>query len=430
MLRKDEVVPAILPMLTRFPRAMPLSWDSYNFCILVVWDRGSEMPVEEMGRRAEVRFGEVEQPEEAHRRPSESETRLRALLMASSDAVYCMSADWGEMRQMKGTMQDREFLVENDSANRNWLEDYIHPDDQLRIWSEIQEAIRAKRVFELEHRVRRIDGTLGWTHSRAVPLFDENGEIREWFGMASDVTLSKQSAAALLQNEKLAATGRLAASIAHEINNPLESVTNLIFLARASEDIETSRDYLEMADRELRRAAAITSQTLRFYRQSTDPTEVSSEELTEGILMIHQGRILNSRVRVEKHFSARPVLCFDGEIRQVLSNLVGNAIDAMHPLGGRLLVRSREGRNWKTSQRGLVITVADTGQGMSPQTLLKVFEAFYTTKGIGGTGLGLWVSKEIVDRHEGSIRVKSSQNEAHRGTVVQLFLPYAAAKRV
>ncbi len=138
---------------------------------------------------------------------------------------------------------------------------------------------------------------------------------------------------------------------------------------------------------------------------------------------------MNSRIRVGKRLTApQSIRCFDGEIRQVLSNFIGNAIDAMHPLGGRLLVRSRRAVS-ETGRRGLVITIADTGHGMSAQSRSKAFEAFYTTKDIGGTGLGLWVSKEILDRHHGCIWLKSSQDEAHRGTVIQLFLPYEAANR-
>ena len=371
-----------------------------------------------------------EELREANEALHESESRLRALVTASSDAIYRMSADWSEMQQMKGVAEGRDFLAETEIPNRNWLEEYIHPEDRLRVWAEIEQAIHAKNTFELEHRVRRLDGSLGWTHSRAVPLFNQEGEIREWFGMASDITASKQAVVALIQNEKLTAMGRLAASIAHEVNNPLESVTNLIYLARSSEDLETSREYLELADRELRRAAAITSQTLRFYRQSTDPTEVASADLLHDVLAIHHGRIVNSRIRVETRFQAqRLVFCFDGEIRQVFNNLVGNAIDAMHPTGGRLLVRTREGRDWKARRPGLLITVADTGHGMSAQTMERASEAFYTTKGIGGTGLGLWVSKQILDRHEGWIRLRSSQAGGHRGTVVKIFLPYNAVAR-
>ncbi len=369
--------------------------------------------------------GNTQELDDAHQALSESESRLKALVHASSDAIYRMSPDWSEMRQMKGSIEQREFLIETEDSNPNWLEQYIHPEDQLRVWTEIQEAVAAKRVFDLEHRVFRADGSLGWTHSRAIPILNDRGQIREWFGMASDITLAKQSHAALIQNEKLAAMGRLAASIAHEVNNPLESVTNLIFLARATDTLESSRDYLELADRELRRASAITNQTLRFYKQSTDPIQVASENVLSEVLAIYQGRIVNSRIQVEKRFlNRRPIVCFDGEIRQVLSNLVGNAIDAMHPSGGRLLVRSREGRHWTTGRPGVVLTLADTGHGMSAQSVAKVFEAFYTTKGLGGTGLGLWVSKEIIDRHHGCIRLRSSQNQPHRGTVFQLFLPF------
>ena len=367
---------------------------------------------------------------EVHKALYESEKRLRALVTASSDAIYRMSADWSEMRQMTGNTESSDFLVESEEPNQNWLQDYIHPDDQLRVWAEIQAAIQAKSIFELEHRVFQVDGSLGWTHSRAVPVLDDEGAICEWFGMASDITSSKQAAAALIQNEKLAAMGRLAASIAHEVNNPLESVTNLIYLARVSDTLEAAREYLDTADRELRRAAAITSQTLRFYKQSTDPVEVVSDDLMEGVLMIHHGRMVNSHVRLERRQRARKsILCFDGEIRQVLSNLIGNAVDAMHPTGGRLLVRTSEGRDWKTGKESLVITVADTGQGMTKQSLAKAFEAFYTTKGIGGTGLGLWVSKEIVSRHQGDLRIKSSTKEFHSGTVLRLTLPYEAARR-
>lgn len=360
----------------------------------------------------------------------ESERRLSALVTASSDAVYRMSADWSVMYQLKRNMQDRRFLAETEDANSNWLKDYIHPEDQPRVLAAIQEAIRTKGIFELEHRVKQDDGTLGWTHSRAVPLLDGAGQIKEWFGMASDVTAKKRATEALIQSEKLAAMGRLAASIAHEVNNPLESVTNLLYLARTSDDLRAIRDYLDHADRELGRAAAVTNQTLRFHKQSTRPTEITGKELLRSVLTIQHGRLLNSKVQVEERMRARtPVFCFEGEIRQVLNNLIGNAIDAMHPMGGRVLLRTRDGRNWQTGKPGLVLTVADTGPGMSPQTSQQAFEAFYTTKGLGGTGLGLWVTKEIVDRHDGQIRLRSSQQRGHTGTVFAVFLPYEAATR-
>jgi signal transduction histidine kinase len=169
----------------------------------------------------------------------------------------------------------------------------------------------------------------------------------------------------------------------------------------------------------------ITNQTLRFYRQATSAKGTNCEELFEDVLSIHQGRLVNSRIEVQKRMRAtQPLICFDGEIRQVLNNLVGNAIDAMHPGGGLLLVRSRESTHWPSGARGLTLTVADTGTGMSSEVMEKIFEPFFTTKGINGTGLGLWVSEDIVKRHRGELRVRSRQQESGSGTVFALFLPF------
>ena len=257
-----------------------------------------------------------------------------------------------------------------------------------------------------------------------TPIFADDGTVRAIAGATVEVTQQKRAEAALIRAEKLAVVGRLASSIAHEINNPLESVTNLIYLARLhAVDLEAQR-FLESADRELRRVSIITNQTLRFHKQATNPQAVSCTDLFLGVLGIFEGRFKNSKVRVEKRKRAnKSVVCLEGDIRQVLSNLLGNALDAMGG-GGRLLLRSREATDWKTGRRGLVLTVADTGSGMDPQTVARVFEAFFTTKGYNGTGLGLWISAEIMGRHQGRIRIRSSRREPHRGTVVTLFLPF------
>ena len=257
------------------------------------------------------------------------------------------------------------------------------------------------------------------------PVRNSNGDIVFLVPEGRDITELKRAEVALLQSEKLAAVGRLAASIAHEINNPLESVTNLLYLARTNKDAREIQGYLDIAERELRRVSVISNQTLRFYKQSTHPQAVTCADLMDSVLSIYQGRIVNSRISVEKRKRAsKSVVCFEGEIRQVLNNLVGNAIDAMHPDGGRLLLRSREATNWKAGKKGLMLTVADTGCGISRSAKEKIFEPFFTTKGIGGTGLGLWVSREIADRHHGALRVRSNQLGMNRGTVFTLFLPF------
>jgi PAS domain S-box-containing protein len=269
-----------------------------------------------------------------------------------------------------------------------------------------------------------------WTVSY-FPVVAANGTVQAISAASLEITHQKKAELALMQSEKLAVVGRLAASIAHEINNPLESITNLLYLAERSDDPAEMRTYVQTAELELRRVSVIANQTLRFHKQSSNPQEISGEQLLDSVVSIFQSRIVNSGVHVEKRERAgRAVRCFEGEIRQVLSNLVGNAIDAMQPLGGgRLLLRSRVGRNWTTGKTGLVITVADTGSGMSASVTSRIFEPFYTTKGISGTGLGLWVSSEIVQRHNGTLLFRSSQKEGHSGTAFTLFLPFDAVNR-
>ena len=215
--------------------------------------------------------------------------------------------------------------------------------------------------------------------------------------------------------------GRLASSIAHEINNPLEAVTNLVYLAQKSTQDERTLSYLTAVENELRRASAIANQTLRFHKQSTAATTVSCDDLISDALSLFQGRLLNSSITVKKEKRTdKPVECFEGEIRQAIANLIGNAIDAMHPRGGKLLLRSREATDFSTRRKGVTITVADTGSGIPKETVSRLFEPFFTTKGHGGNGLGLWISNGIVARHQGKLSLKS---KVGKGTVLRLFLP-------
>ena len=237
----------------------------------------------------------------------------------------------------------------------------------------------------------------------------------------------EQTALAMMQSEKLVAVGRLASSIAHEINNPLEAVTNLLYLIRGEQSLtQAARDYLETADRELARVSQIASQTLRFHRQSTSATRVGPESLLNEVLEIYKTRLINSGVAITREYSANlQVTCYEGDIRQVLSNLVGNAFDVMRN-GGILRLRTQELTWWATGQRGVMFTVADDGRGMTEETQKRVFEAFYSTKGIHGTGLGLWISKRIVHKHRGHLLVRSRMGKRH-GTVFCLWLPYNLA---
>ena len=257
------------------------------------------------------------------------------------------------------------------------------------------------------------------------PLRESDDTVSGIIVLGVDVTDRKRAQDVLLQTEKLAAVGRLASSIAHEINNPLESVTNLLYLAQRTAVNPVTREYLTTAEMELRRMSSITSQTLRFHRQRSSPAPAQPGILLENALSIYQGRLINSRIDISTRIRAsRPVICFEGEIRQVLNNLVGNAIDAMAASGGRLLLRSREGTDWASGASGIIFTVADTGSGMSPETVKRIFEPFFTTKGLSGTGLGLWISHDIVQRHHGKLKLRSTSKLGQSGTVFTLFLPF------
>ena len=365
-----------------------------------------------------------------------TELTLRAAEESLSIAAETASLGTWELNLETGTMRCSHLCKANfgrspqDPFNYSDLRACIHPEDAPGMQAAVDEAVATQSTYRFEYRVTWPDGTPHWIIASGRALYDPSGKPIRMAGVTMNVTERHRAQAALMQTEKLAAVGRLAASIAHEINNPLESVTNLLYLARQSKTYAEVQQYLDTAERELRRVSVISNQTLRFYRQSTNPTAVTCEQLFESTLAVFQGRLINAGITVEKRKRAKAaILCFDGEIRQVLNNLIGNAIDAMPPAGGRLLLRSLDGIEWRSGRRGLILTVADTGTGMSPAVAKKIFEAFYTTKGISGTGLGLWVSKEIVSRHQGKLTVRSTQQTDRSGTVIRLFLPLEPAPR-
>ena len=261
-----------------------------------------------------------------------------------------------------------------------------------------------------------------WTVNYS-PVFAIDGSVQAISAASLEITQQKRAEAALMQSEKLAAVGRLATSISHEINNPLESVTNLLFLISMNPGLdETTRGYVETAQSELQRVSQIATQTLRFHRQSARPTRVNAASLAKPVLDLYQRRLANSAIKVETAFLCEDeFVCFENDIRQVLNNLMANAIDAMRG-GGRLLVRSHRGCQ-ATGRLGVRLTVADTGHGMPKSVQKRVLEPFFTTKDLNGNGLGLWISSEIVARHHGELRFRSSESPTHHGTVFTLFLP-------
>jgi PAS domain S-box-containing protein len=259
------------------------------------------------------------------------------------------------------------------------------------------------------------------------PVKSGQQEVR-WVGAVMiDTTERRRSEDTLRRTEKLAAAGQLAASIAHEINNPLEAVTNLLFLLRTQVPIDgEAMRFTEMAQHELARVSEIAQQTLRFYRPSTSPALANVAEILDSILTLHSGRIHTLRVDVTRRYGNNVELyCLSGALRQVFANLLTNALDALNG-GGRLLIHAARSHCWKDGRSGVRVVVADTGTGMADEVRARIFEPFFTTKLATGTGLGLWVTHDIMDKHQGTIAVRSRSGSGETngsGTVFMLFFP-------
>jgi len=246
-----------------------------------------------------------------------------------------------------------------------------------------------------------------------------------WAGLNLDVSNLKRAEQALIQSEKLASVGRMASTIAHEINNPLETIGHAIYLAMTDPDSsDQSKSYLDLAVQELERVAHITKQTLAFHRENQKSAWIDLRESVDGVLRLYAGRLKSRGVKVEKRYSAVPhINAIAGEIRQIVSNLLSNSMDAVQK-GGiiRLHVSPAVTSNGSTAVR---LSVADTGSGITPEERKKIFEPFFTTKEIIGTGLGLWVTKQIVEKHGGTIRVRSKPASA---TVFSVVFPVRREK--
>ena len=284
-------------------------------------------------------------------------------------------------------------------------------------WSELVSKLTAgASLVHIETKQMKQDGSIMDALVSGAPIHSAAGPAREFIGVIADSTEIKLAKDALIRTEKLSAAGRLAASIAHEINNPLEAVTNLLYLARSSPD--KAQDFLAMADEELARVTHLTKQTLGFYRDSGAPGLIDLSSLIENVLGIYQSKLKDKQITVVKDLAVTErITTVAGEVRQVLSNLLANALDAT-PSKGKIIVRTKFARASGTVAR-VQITVADTGSGIDPALKNKIWEPFFTTKKDIGTGLGLWVSKQIIEKHAGSIRFRSSS----KGTVFILFLP-------
>jgi PAS domain S-box-containing protein len=259
-----------------------------------------------------------------------------------------------------------------------------------------------------------------------APILNNVGQIAGVSVVFRDVTQRRQTEQTLRTSERLTLAGRLSATIAHEIRNPLDTVTNLVYLLQHEQKSNpAARQYLEMASEELTRIAQITSQLLTFHRESRTPVPVNLNEVLDSVLVLFSPQIKRNHIQVEKRFEAsRSVRGFPGELRQVFSNLVGNAIEALSE-GGELVLHTRESSLASDpARKGIRITVLDDGTGIPRGVRKNLFAPFYTTKGEKGTGLGLWISRGIIEKHEGTIHLASTNRNGRSGTAFSVFLPF------
>ena len=258
------------------------------------------------------------------------------------------------------------------------------------------------------------------------PVKDETGRTIGASKVARDISERRRIERLLIQSEKIAATGRMAATIAHEINNPLEAVTNLLYLARTSSAISDEvREYLLTAEREIERVSMIARQTLGYFRETSLAKPLEMQELLTQVLMVYETKLTQNSIRVEKDFRpARAPVVRRGEVTQVFANLLSNAVDAM-PAGGVLRLAVSETTN--SGVKGVCVEIGDNGMGVPEELQAKIFEPFFTTKEGRGTGIGLWISRQFVESYGGTLRIESSTGGPHRGSRFVTFFPFAVA---
>jgi two-component system, cell cycle sensor histidine kinase and response regulator CckA len=290
-------------------------------------------------------------------------------------------------------------------------------------WKEIhRRCLRGIPASSEEDAFPRADGSVEYVRWQVQPWRRAGGEIGGIIMFAELITERKRQEQSLRHAEKLAAAGRLAATVAHEINNPLEAVTNLLYLAKSQP--ESAERYLDMADRELRRVTHMAQQTLGFYRDTGEVAPVDVGQIASEVLQLYEVKLQEKSILPEARLEAGvQVLGLAGEIRQVISNLVMNGIDAAQ-VGGRLVLKVAAAKSWNgTRQPGVRIVVADSGCGIQHSDRKKIFDAFWTTKRNTGTGLGLWVTRSMVEKAGGTIRVRSSVTPNRSGSAFSVFLP-------
>jgi len=309
------------------------------------------------------------------------------------------------------------------SEPQAWLE-FVYPEDVPALDEAFAKVREEGAEYHMQYRVRSRDGSVRWIESQGRIQRNAEGKPVRIMGVMADVTKRRQAEEALLRAEKLAVAGRLAASVAHEINNPLEAVANLLYLITISDTREQAHAQASNALDELMRVSLIAQSTLKFHRQTGTPQSTLLSEVLDSVLTMFRGRLRTLGIAV--HVDAQqefPIACMPSETQQIFANFIANSIEAIQK-NGRIVIRLRSSHDWRDLDiRGMRITICDNGEGIDRASLKHIYEPFFTTKPETGTGLGLWVVAELLDRHKGTVHVRSSRRPGKTGTVFSIFLP-------
>ncbi|MBB5338326.1 PAS domain-containing sensor histidine kinase [Tunturiibacter gelidoferens] len=365
---------------------------------------------------------EVRSGQEAVRNSSKRLSELAAIVESSDDVI--VSKDLNGIITSWNAAATRVFGYSADeivgSSILRLIPEHLHSDEKTIIAS-----IRSgKRVEHFETVRLTKGGRLVEVSLTVSPIRDEHGRVIGASKILRDISGRKRIEESLLQAEKIAATGRMAATIAHEINNPLESVMNLLYLLRPMITDPSGINYLSSAEDELGRVAHIAKQTLGYYREHASASNASLKEIALHAITIYEPRCKASSIEIRTALdSSAKIVLRRGEMMQVISNLIANSIYAM-PAGGVLSVSVEDA---KRSTDGMILTVQDDGVGIAPEHLPRVFDAFFTTRSTVGTGIGLFVAKQFVEGHGGQIEIESSDAPENHGTTIRIFLPKVTA---
>jgi two-component system, chemotaxis family, CheB/CheR fusion protein len=359
----------------------------------------------------------------------EEQALLAAIIAGSDDAIFSKTLDAVITSWNRGAERMYGYTAEEIIGQPVAV---LVPDDKPNDVSTIMRQITAGETVEHYETVRKHkDGMLIYVALTVSPIRDRKGEIVGASTIARDITSRRLAEEALRASEKLVAMGRMAASIAHEIRNPLDAAKNITYILQQNQSLDASaREMVSMLDGQLTHMGEIVTRTLSFARPGDAPLRIAIAGIVDEVLALQHKNLINKGIEVERRFDAAgEIVGYPGPLRQVIVNLVSNAVDAIPPgQNGRLKLHLADTHHPVTRTEGVRLTLSDTGVGIEPANLKRLFQPFFSTKREEGTGLGLWVTYGIITQHGGTIRVRSRVAGPERGTVFSVFLPRLGAR--